>query len=73
MLLHDLGVHRTNKAAIYPEQLIDAVSTGVNDQIRADQFDLNLVASIDIAKGMTVSDELKKIQLSAAQWEQPVP
>ena len=32
---------RTRKAAIYPEQLIDAVSQGINDQIRADQQDLS--------------------------------
>ena len=32
---------RTNKAAIYPEKLIDAVRQGINDQIRADTDDLN--------------------------------
>ena len=59
--------NRTSKAAIYPGKLIDAVTQGINDQIKADKFDLNLVASIDIARGMTTMDELKKIQLNAAQ------
>ena len=45
---------RTNKAAIYPEKLIDAVSQGINDQIRADTQDLNLVASIDLIKGTAI-------------------
>ena len=59
--------NRTNKAAIYPGKLIDAITQGINDQIKADQFDLNLIASIDIARGMTTMDELRKIQLNAAQ------
>ena len=57
----------TNKAAIYPGKLIDAITQGINDQIKADKFDLNLVASIDIARGMTTMDELRKIQLNAVQ------
>ena len=59
--------NRTNKAAIYPDKLIDAVSQGINDQIRADQSDLNLIASIGLIKGVAILDELKKIQLNAAQ------
>lgn len=64
--------NRTNKAAIYPEQLIDAVSVGINDQIRADQFDLNLIASIDIAKDTEILDELKRAQLNAAQCHEDI-
>ena len=58
---------RTDQAAIYPNKLIDAICEGIHDQIKADQLDLNLVASIDIVRGMTILDELKKIQLNAAQ------
>ena len=47
--------------------MIDAITQGIENQIKADKFDLNLVASIDIARGMTTMDELKKIQLNAAQ------
>ena len=45
---------RTSKAAIYPDKLIDAVSQGINDQIRADKHDLNLIASIDLVKGTAI-------------------
>ena len=59
--------NRTNKAAIYPKQLIDAVSVGIKNQIKADKSDLNLIASIDIARVMPILDELRKVQLNAAQ------
>ena len=65
--------NRSNKAAIYPDKLIDAVSQGINDQIRADQFDLNLIASIDLVEGMAILDELQKIQLNAAQCHEEPP
>ena len=63
---------RTKEAAIYPEQLIDAVSEGINDQIKADKFDLNLIAPIDVAKGMNILDELRKAQLNAAQCHEEI-
>ena len=59
--------NRTNKAAVYPNQLIDAVCEGIQDQIRADRFDINLIASIDMVKGINLLDELRKAQLNAAQ------
>ena len=59
--------NRTKLAAIYPDKLIDAVSQGVNDQIRADHSDLNLIASIDLIKGTAILNELRKIQENAAQ------
>ena len=59
--------NRTNKAAIYPNKLIDAVCKGINDQIKTDQMDINIVASINIEKGIYVLNELKQLQLIAAQ------
>ena len=58
---------RTNQAAIYPDKLIDAVSQGINDQIRADRNDLNLIASIDLIEGAAILNELKQIQENAAK------
>ena len=59
--------NRPKQAAIYPNKLIDAVTKGINDQIKADTQDLNLIASIEIEKGYNILDELKQIQLNAAQ------
>ena len=42
-----LGGNRARKAAVYPTKLIDATCNGMQDQRKADRFDLNLVASID--------------------------
>ena len=64
--------NRTNKAAIYPDKLIDAVSQGINDQIRADKQDLNLIASIDLIEGTAILNELKKIQENAARCHEEV-
>ena len=36
--------NRTKQAAIYPTKLIDAVTKGINDQIRADTQELNIIA-----------------------------
>ena len=62
-----LQSNRTSKAAIYPDKLIDAVCKGINDQIRTDQMDINIIASINLEKGLSVLDELKQLQLNAAQ------
>ena len=65
--------NRTGQAAIYPNKLIDAVCKGIHEQIKADRFDLNLVASIDIVRGMTTLNELKQIQANAAQCHEDSP
>ena len=47
--------------------MIDATTKGICYQIKADKFDLNLIASIDLINGLSILDELKKMQLIAAQ------
>ena len=64
---------RTKQAALYQNKLIDAVTKGINDQVKADRYDLNLVASIEIPKGYNIPDELKQIQSNAAQCHEDAP
>ena len=49
-----------------------AVSQGINDQIRADKSDLNLIASIDLIEGTAILSELKKIQENAAKCHEEI-
>ena len=56
--------NRMQLAAIYPNKLIDAITKGTNDQIRADRFDLNVIASIDVIKGLSILDQTHRRPMS---------
>ena len=49
-----LASNRTKLAAIYPPQLIDAICNGINEQIKADKLDQNIIARIEYIEGSNV-------------------
>ena len=62
-----LASNRTKLAAIYPPQLIDAICDGINEQIKADKLDQNIIARIEYIEGSNVLAEVQKARANAAK------
>ena len=62
-----LASNRTKQAAIYPPQLIEAICNGINEQIKADKLDQNIVARIEYIEGSNVLAEVQKAIENAAK------
>ena len=54
-------------AAIYPPQLVDAICKGINEQIKADKFDQNIIARVEYLEGSNVLAEVQKAKENAAK------
>ena len=59
--------NRTKQAAIYPPQLIDAICNGINEQIKADKLDQNIIARIEYIEGSNILAEVQKARANAAK------
>ena len=62
-----LASNRTKQAAIYPPQLIEAICNGINEQIKADKLDQNIIARIEYIEGSNVLAEVQKAIENAAK------
>ena len=47
-------------AAIYPSQLVDAICEGIQNQIKANKFDMNSVATIEQINSHNILAALKE-------------
>ena len=54
-----LAGNRTKMAATYPPQLVDAICKGINEQIKADKLDQNIIARIEHIEGSNVLAEVQ--------------
>ena len=62
-----LAGNRTKMAATYPPQLVDAICKGINEQIKADKLDQNIIARIEYIEGSNVLAEVQKAMENAAK------
>lgn len=67
-----LGGARTAQTAIYPNKLVDAICTGVEEQNRADKCDANIIARIEYIKGSNVLAEIENARANAAKCHEEV-
>ena len=62
-----LAGNRIKMAATYPPQLVDAICKGINEQIKADKLDQNIIARIEYIEGSNVLAEVQKARENAAK------
>ena len=60
-------------AAIYPPQLVDAICNGINEQIKADKLDQNIIARIEAQKAKENATKVMRmpgLQSIGQSWQQ---